>query len=500
MKFSTLLIFLLLGFVAFSCKDLKEISTIKDDTNPPTSTLPPSNNGVANLTINTWIHENMDFYYLWTEQLPAMTTSAMAKNPDDYFKSLLYKFGEVDRFSWIQDDAGELTNSLGGVTTSSGINFSAFYAVSSSDPRVTLAVRYVIKNSPAEKAGIKRGDFITKVNGEELTTSNYGTALAPQNLTLTLGEKNAAGHILSTTKTASLTKEEIQNDPIQHYSIIEAGTKKVGYIVYTQFIPGKLNSNAAEFDNGLRRIFGEFKTAGVSELVLDLRFNGGGYISSSNVLSSLIVKDLKPGTLMSTQVWSSKVMAYLRSRGEDPTTYFGSKWLDEPNNLGSNLQRVFILTSNGTASASELVINNLLPHMEVILVGANSYGKDVGSITIDDKDNKYRWKWGMQPIVLRTVNSKGEANYGTKSGFTPNVVIADNQIPYKPFGDPSETYLSEALKIIGGSSTTAYARISKDLGTEISKPNNFDNRYLEITDMYLESAEFNKIDKNLRKY
>lgn len=84
--------------------------------------------------------------------------------------------------------------------------------------------------------------------------------------------------------------------------------------------------------------------------------------------------------------------------------------------------------------------------MEVILIGEHTYGKNVGSFTITD--SKQRWSFGLQPITFKTVNSKDESNYGTVNGFLPDYLLKDNIIPFKPFGDPSETYFGKALSII----------------------------------------------------
>ena len=472
---------LVVGFT--SCESLTEVSKIKDGAGESNNeTLPESNNGLSNSTINNWIYDNMNAYYLWGDKMAAKTQTNLQQVPDAYFGSLLYQYGTVDRFSWIEEDAEELVKSLNGVTTSAGFSYTPFLAGPNSK-EVIFSVRYSIKDSPAAKAGIQRGDIISKVNGVTIDTVNYRSILVPENLEFTFGERSG-GAFVPTSRTVSLTKAEIQNYPVHFTKIIEAGEKKIGYLVYTQFIPG--TASGAQFDNELRSLFGEFKAAGVTELVVDLRFNGGGYISSSNVLSSLIVKDLKPGTLMNKQIWSENA----RKLFNEPESAYEAYWLTEPNNLGSQLNRVFFLTSGGTASASELVINNLKPFMEVILIGGNTYGKDVGSITISDQRNNYRWKWGLQPIVLRTVNAVGEANYGAKSGFTPNYAVSDNVLPYRPFGDPSETLLKVALEKITGATPSPSARMAGELTLPIMQQGGgFDNPRNNIRDMYLESRE-----------
>lgn len=471
MKWFTLLICTL---ALVSCESLTEVSKIKTG-GEVDGKLPDANKGQSNQTVNSWIYDNMRVFYLWGDNMPIKANTKNSLTPDKYFASLLYQYGTTDRFSWIEEDAEELNNSLSGITKSSGFSYTPYLAASGSK-NVFFAVRFAIKDSPAEAAGIKRGDLITKVNGIQIDTSNYRSILSPDVLSLTFGEMGTAG-VTSTAKTVNVTKAVIQNFPVHFNKVLEVGNKKVGYLVYNQFIPG-VSANPSQFDNELRTVFGKFKNEGVSELVLDLRYNGGGAISSANILSSLIVKDLKPGTLMSKQIWSANAKLLLNV----PESYYQSNWANEVNNLGS-LQRVFVLTSNGTASASELVINNLKPFMDVIIIGENTYGKDVGSITIDDEDNNYRWKWGMQPIVLRTVNAVGEAKYGTKDGFAPNYRVVDNQIPFKAFGDEQETYLKVALDLIKGGTASASARMGGG-ALEFGGKGGFDNSRNNIQDMY----------------
>ena len=195
----------------------------------------------------------------------------------------------------------------------------------------------------------------------------------------------------------------------------------------------------------------------MNELVLDLRLNGGGLISSADLLSSLIVKNPNANNVIHQDEWNANIKV------KYPTLSNPTKFTVQPNNL--NLDRLVVLTSNGTASASELVINSLRPYMDVVIIGQNTYGKNVGSITIKDDQTPARWAWGMQPIVLRTVNSKGESAYGTKTGFTPNFVVSDNVYPFKPWGDESETLLKKALEVITGVPAEASASTSRSFRT-----------------------------------
>ena len=480
-----LLVLVFISAFAFSsCKDMTSISEMKvEETN---ANLHESNLGKSNEVVNEWIYEVMNIFYLWGPNMPTKAASNMALEPDKYFnESLLYKPGEVDRFSWIAEDAVALTASLGGVSTPAGFSYTPFLISNTSDD-IVFSVRFSIKSSPAEKAGLKRGDIITKVNGTTINKTNYQSILAGENIVLTLADVTS-GNIVSGDKTISIVKESIQNYPVHYSTVLELGGKKIGYLVYNQFING-IGTNS-QFNNELRALFGDFKAKGVNELVLDLRYNGGGYTSASDILSSLIVKDLKPGTLLNKQIWSDNGIRYAKTNWGYSDSDFEVKWLNEANNIGANLSRVYVLTSSGTASASELVINNLKPYMEVILVGGNTYGKDVGSITLSDEANNYRWKWGLQPIVLRTVNSLGEANYGTVDGFTPNIKIAENVLPFRAFGDPQETYLNAALEnMLGGTLATKGARQGSVL-MGLEGAGGYDNPVNNIKDMFVESKK-----------
>lgn len=459
----------LLGLSAISCKKLTEL-------NPKTDTTTTNNTAAnPNAEVNSWIYDELKTYYLWESQMVEKTKTDNKLEAKKYFESILVDAGNLDRFSWIQDDVAALTASLNGVNKVLGVRTSAIGA-NADQSKVALAIIYALKGSPAEKAGLKRGDFILQVDGKDLTPSNYSTALSNESLKLGLGEyKN--GLIVSNGKEISVVKEEVQTNPIQHYSIIEKGNKKIGYLVYLQFL--------TQFDNDFRAVFKEFKDKGVNELVLDLRFNGGGYISSSNIISSLIVKNLTPGSLMARQEWNAQLTtAYKNQYGNG---VFDTQWLNEANNL-KTLNRVYVLTSGGTASASELVINNLKPYMDVILIGGNTYGKNVGSITLSD--DKKRWAYGMQPIVLRTVNSQGKSDYGTKDGFTPDFKVVDNVIPYFQFGDERETLLKVAIEKITGQ---AVATNNPNGRVSIStKANLLDNNYAldnpkyEVRDMFID--------------
>jgi C-terminal processing protease CtpA/Prc len=179
---------LTLAITFTSCKNLTEIypkKNIEVVTQPDNS----STSNIANNAVDNWVYDQMKTYYLWESQMADKTKTNLALPADKYFESILVSPGVVDRFSWIQESAEELTASLNGVNKVLGIRYTPISA-DVAKTKTAMSVVYALKGSPADKAGIKRGDFITKVNGIELTPDNYSTALAAETNTLTLGEFN----------------------------------------------------------------------------------------------------------------------------------------------------------------------------------------------------------------------------------------------------------------------------------------------------------------------
>ena len=468
-------------FLPFIACIILIVACKKTDTSSVTNssnTISTVNLTTSDSAANTFIYGAMKAYYLWADNMPVVSKTDLKLKPIDYFYTILYGYDTIDRFSWMDTSATNLTNQLNGVNTVLGIRYSIFYA-DAAKVNVILSVGYVLKGSPAEIAGIKRGDIIYKVDGKNITVDNYGTILQNQTLSLELG-KFANNSFSSTGKSVSVTKAVVQTNPILKDTVIEYGGKKVGYLCYIQFL--------TSFDDSLRNVFNRFKNykgTGIDELVLDLRYNGGGYVTSSDLLTALIVKDLpsKVGTVMNKKVFNATYTAELQ-KNNNPAD-FVTNFKSESANLGK-LSRLFVLTSNNTASASELIINNLKPFMQVYLIGEHTYGKNVGSFTITD--SKSRWSFGLQPITFKLANAKDESNYGTVNGFLPDISITDNVLPFRDFGDPAETYLSQALNII---SPVAYKSNAINLLPKIKSAltqtlSLSDNKNLDKKEMWIE--------------
>lgn len=325
------------------------------------STVTPTDNTQQ---INQWIYDTMSDAYYWYDQLPAISTLSLTDASDSFFEKLVYQRSTIDRFSMVTDDVDELEKEFNGVSKVFGIRYMLGY-LDNTQTNVGLVLTQVIAGSPAAVVGLNRGDIIVKINGQNITSSNFSSLMGNETVTFTLGSITN-GSIAATSNTVSVTKTEVTENPVAFSSIVQktSANKTIGYLVYTQFVPGLDSGDTLKYDNQLRSIFADFKAAGVNELVLDLRFNPGGYISSATTLASLIVNNLTTNKVFFKDQYNSKYQTYFAK--QYGSNIFNNYFSIEKNNIGNNLNRVFVLTSNGTASSSELVINGLKPYMQVI--------------------------------------------------------------------------------------------------------------------------------------
>lgn len=389
--------------------------------------------------INNWIYANMDFYYFWTDEIPSKPETNV--DPEDFFESLL---SSKDRFSFIYDDYEELINLLNGVSLESGFEFK-LYLEEAGSSNVIMQLSYIKTESPADQLGMKRGDIIYQINGTQLTTENYQSLLSSLNSTynLTYRRFNFETEEFDDQGSVSLTPVVFSENPFLLDSIYDFDGKKVGYLVYTFFSPG---SNFI-YDEQMDAIFSKFKSAGIQDFVLDLRFNSGGSETSVRNLTSLMVKNATSSDLVFKKTYNEQVEDVILDDPDLGEDFLNVHFLDKSENIGAQLSTgtVYVLTSSRSASASEVTINSLKPFMDVYVVGDTTVGKDVGSITINDEDSDIN-DWAIQPIVVKLVNNAGQ-DY--PNGFYPDLVLEDNYLILRPLGDIEEPLLSGALAAIG---------------------------------------------------
>lgn len=433
--------------------------------------------------INFFIWKGLNNYYLWQKDVPDLADKRFANlndlhtyfrsysSPEDVFDNLLFRPGITDRFSWIVDDYVALENSFQGINTSNGMEFGLVQ--NTANPlKVYGYVRYVVENSDAATKAISRGMIFTKINNTELTVTNYQNLLFSDATSYTVGfaDYNDGDPIANGTSIA-LTKTEIQENPVAIAKVFTEGSKKIGYLLYNQF--------ARNYDAQLNAAFAYFKTEAVNELIVDLRYNGGGSVTTATYLGSMITGQFN-GELYSQEVWNDKVKNafsadnfinnftnQIRNTDENGTVILQ----ESINSL--NLDKAYFITSYNTASASELVINSLSSYITVKLVGKTTRGKQVGSITLYDSDNLQRnganlnpnHKYAMQPLVLE-ISNKDNKNYpdGIVPGSTfPGIDKGEDFGNLGVLGERSDPLLDRAIiYITTGAKTTFKDNNSKE--------------------------------------
>ena len=405
----------------------------------------------ANAAVNNWIQDVMDQVYFWLDDMRKPISKE--SDPEDYFESLLFR--PTDRFSAIFPDYQELINSLQGVSLEAGYEI-LLARESQANNNVIAFVSYTKKGSPAELAGLLRGDRIERINGERMTLDNYQSLLRKrsENHSVSAFRFNPENNSFQALQEINLSVVEIAEDPNFLDSIYVIDNEKIGYVVYHFFAPGT-SQNPSGYNDKMDRIFEKFKAEGINHLVLDFRYNGGGFVSSAINLGSLIAPNVTDRDVFSKRLFNSFLMGFEQFQNTE------SKFVPKSENLGPILKgnRVYVITSGRTASASELIINGLKPYMDVFLVGDITVGKNVGSIPLEDEDNKNN-KYGILPIVFKDANKNGESEFS--NGFIPNIQGREliNQGRLLPFGDTEELLLKLTLDHIRGISTPG-ARLEK---------------------------------------
>ena len=421
--------------------------------------------------VNRFIFNGLGGYYLWNDSVPALVNQKYANadslnrflnsysDPQKFFSSLLYT--KRDKWSFLVNDSATITNWIQGISETMGYDFMLARIGTSGD--VFGFVRYVFKGSPAEKAGIKRGDLFMKVGDTQLTVTNYQTLLFTT-MTYTLSMASISGTKISLNgNTVAMTAITMQENPILMDTVLLVNNLKVGYLVYNGF-----NS---DFDGQLNDVFQKFKVASIDKLILDLRYNGGGSVETAKCLASMIYGKAKSSVFLKSeynaglqaQLISAGMFSYLTENFTDSIT--STKPVQLINTL--NLKELYVITTDNTASASELLINGLTPYMSIYSVGTNTVGKYVASMTIKDWiDNNLnvnpKEPYEMQAIVVKISNAAGKSNF--YNGLTPDFVVEEDIANLLPFGDPNETLLKPVLDKIKGISPKSVSLKSAQMG------------------------------------
>ncbi|GAA4837920.1 S41 family peptidase [Algivirga pacifica] len=383
------------------------------------------------------LFELMNTYYLWEDEIPN------GIDPDDYadvhelLDAMRYQPRDAS-LSYVEDlqEFRDRINSGSTGNVGFGVNLVAEYDETNPNLLETIYIRESFSN--ARDAGINRGDQLIGINQQlikGLTTDQFNNLLA---------EVSEAGNAVFNLTTVDgidqdiqVSTGEINIEAITLDRIIESNGKKVGYLALRSFLREGLA-------NDVRAIFQSFASQNIDEIVLDFRYNGGGYVSVAQLMAEMIVPAEFYGKEFITFQHNDIISAEFDS----------TLILTAPNSSRNypelNLPRVFILTTGRTASASELVAVGLAPYIDVYLVGAQTFGKPVGSYTIEDEETNYMYS------LISFQNVQNELNIDYFDGLPVDFEAADGY--QYPWGDPRDPMLGAALNFIDNGSFGVAAR------------------------------------------
>jgi C-terminal processing protease CtpA/Prc len=410
-------------------------------------------NNATTLEINNFIWRGMNNFYLYKSDIPELADNHFKNNeelnsylkdyatPEALFDALV---APQDRFSFLVDDYIELENALEGIALTNGMEF-GLVRYSQSSALVLGYVRYVLPNTSAAAQGVQRGDLFNTINGQQLTQDNYRSLINLPQYTIgfaTLEENE----VRPTGESVTLTKEQYTENPVFLAKTFPTTSGKVGYLMY--------NSFTGSFDEQLNAAFGAFKSENISELILDLRYNGGGSVETATDLASMITGQFS-GEIFSTELWNEDYQAYFEeNEPEDLINRFNDKIRTGSSINSLNLTRVYIITTLRTASASELVINGLSPYIEVIQVGERTTGKFQASVTLYDSPDFRRTganpghTYAIQPLIYKSANAAGVTDY--LNGLPPDIELPEDLSNLGIIGEPNEPLLQAVLNHIQG--------------------------------------------------
>jgi C-terminal processing protease CtpA/Prc len=396
------------------------------------------------LEIQNFIYRGLNFFYLYKADTPELANDAFASQADlDAFLSSYntpealfdYLVSPQDRFSILVDDYVALENSLAGVTLNNGMEYGLVRYPN--DPTLVFGyVRYVLPDTDAADEGLMRGMIFNTVDGTQLTETNFSSLLAPETYTIGLATFDGTT-VTPTGNNVELTKFQYTENPIYIANTLDILGQKVGYLMY--------NSFTRDFDPQLNAAFAQFSADGVTDVILDLRYNGGGSVETATDLSSMITGQFN-GQVFYTEEWNEDRQQEYASDGLFNQAISTGEAI---NSL--NLNRVYIIATGRTASASELVINGLDPYINVTQVGSATTGKFQASFLLYDapapdfsrSEANLDHTYAMLPLVFKTANANGVTDF--IDGLMPDVMIDEDYSNLGELGDVNEPLLAAAL-------------------------------------------------------
>lgn len=382
---------------------------------------------------NLTVRDVMQDLYFWYRSIPAVDP-ARYDSPEAYLEAIRYRPLD-ERFSYIAPRAA--SEAFYGDSQYAGFGF-ATQTLSAADAPGGLRMRVaqVFPDSPASEARLSRGDDILRINGRTVADlsagGTLGTALgaAEPGVTRELELQALDGRRY----TVTMTKRVVTIPTVSDLRVFEVGGRTTGYLFFRNFVEPSVSA--------LERAFTSLGAARTQELVLDVRYNGGGLVSVARQLASLI-----GGSRTRGEVFAEFFHNDRNARRNEVMRF-------ETQTAALSLQRVVVITTRASASASELVINALSPFVEVVVVGDRTYGKPVGQYSVPICDKV------LYPVAFTLRNARGQGDFF--DGIAPTCVAADDL--EHAIGDPQEASLAEALRVV------ATGRCSRAAGTALAGP------------------------------
>lgn len=372
---------------------------------------PPAN--CSTTSQNLWVRDQLTNWYYWYQHLPSNVNPASYISPEAYLQAV--RFRPIDTsYSYITSAAA----SDAFYSDSQFIGFGFGQQTTTSDMRVLQ----VYEDSPAIEAGLSRGDRITYVNGQTVAAMVANGTIASAFGASEIGVASDITFVKASgeERSARMVKRLVTIPTVSLTQVVEVDGRRVGYLFFRNFV----RPSTAALDEA----FASLKAAGATDLVLDLRYNGGGLVDVAVHLASLIGGTRTAGQVMLNYVHNDRV---------GPIYNKTTRFLDAPEQA-LNLQRLVVITTRSSASASELIINSLRPYMPVTVIGDTTYGKPVGQYGFNFCEKV------LVPVAfsLKNVNHEGD--------FFDGIAVdcaASDDITH-PLGDPAETSYAEALTFI----------------------------------------------------
>jgi C-terminal processing protease CtpA/Prc len=384
--------------------------------NDPVMVDPPDD--CSTLSQNGYVLEVMQHSYLWNEEVPDDVDPALYEEPRDILADLRYS--EIDRWSRVSDKVTSNALFEEGKTISYGFSHMR-------DAAGKIRISFVHDDSPASRAGLIRGDEIIMINRLSISEIDagglWGDMFGPRELGVTVDLQVVEDE--GVTRDVELTRDWIKIVTVPITNIVERDGRKIGYLYFTSFV----DTAIPELDEAIAG----FKQAGVDELVVDLRYNGGGRLKVARHLASLIAGD----------AGHDRELAYHVQYNYDLREENEEYKLDRLAHA-LTLNRVYFITTRRTLSASEVVINSVRPYVDTYVIGGVTGGKPVGMRSFEFCDKI------LYPITFRLVNADGETDY--YDGLPSDCEANDDLL--SQLGDPGEASFAAVLDLIDGKGCT----------------------------------------------